>query len=130
MADNLAEYGIAVLHSAVRGVHVYRVFPKLGQTLHLEHDKKSVHKHSVGVYLAINRKNCLVGHVAREHAALVSRWLGKGGVVQSVTTGDKIKWSKRAGGHEIAMDIHFISRDEVQMFDMKTSFKRKHYVPQ
>ncbi len=62
---------IAVLHSAVRGIHVYRRKPAVGTLLKLESDDKSKYKNSVGVYEGTN----IVGHIAREHSRLVLHWL-------------------------------------------------------
>ncbi len=41
-----------------------------------------------------------------------------------------VSWSKRAGGHEMAIDINFLSEDEIQTRDMNKSFRNIHYEPQ
>ena len=41
---------IALLKTAVKGVHVYRNIPKQGTNVEIKHDSDSAEKHSVGVY--------------------------------------------------------------------------------
>ena len=42
---------------------------------------------------------------------------------------ERVKWSRRAGGHEMAIDIYFLSEDEIQTRDMNVAFERTHYIP-
>ena len=73
----------------------------------------------------------IVGHVAREHARLMWTLLQRDDVaIEGFSTGGKPRWSKRAGGHEVAITIHVISKDEELIRDMNTLFKRKHYIVQ
>lgn len=113
--ESFSGVSVAILHSAVRGVHVYRLFPDKYTNLIIRKDEKSAHKNAVGVYL-LNGK--LVGHVAFEHSKLTYRWLSKGKNATGVITGNAATWSRRAGGHEIAIDIMFMSKDEEQMQDI------------
>ena len=46
---------LAVLHSAVRGMHYYRVFPPHNVFLHLKVDQTSKYRYSVGVYRQENK---------------------------------------------------------------------------
>ena len=75
--DGLA---IAVLHSAVRGMHVYHRFPPKNIFLKLAKDEKSIFRDSVGVFQDLSCTK-LIGHVAAEHAKLLTRWLNSGGRV-------------------------------------------------
>ena len=123
-------YGIAVLHSAVRGVHEYRVFPNRLTSLELDIDLKSTFKNSVGVYcVSDHSRHCMVGHVAREHSRLVYKWLKTDNHVTAIVTDDRVRWSRRAGEHEMAIDLLFMSKDEEQMKDLHVSFKSRHYIP-
>ncbi len=74
MAYNFETLSVAVLHSAVRGMHIYRLFPASNIFLDLKLDDKSKFKYSVGVY---DVNGGMVGHVASEHAKLVTRWLNQ-----------------------------------------------------
>ena len=57
-------YEIAVLHSAVRDVHEYRVFPNRLAQLELHIDLDSTFKNSVGVY-------CVDKHAKWQRSALI-----------------------------------------------------------
>jgi len=46
---------LAVLHSAVRGMHYYRVFPPHNVFLHLKVDQTSKYSYSVEVYRQENK---------------------------------------------------------------------------
>ncbi len=73
MAYNLETLSVAVLLSTVRGVNpgVCRLFPAASNIfLDLKLDDKSKFKYTVGVY---EMKDDMIGHVASEHAKLVTR---------------------------------------------------------
>ena len=70
---HLAGHSIVILKTAVRGVHVYKEEPDIGTCLTLSVEKGSKFKHAVLVKLKSNGKT--VGHVAKEHARLVSKWI-------------------------------------------------------
>ena len=58
--DYLQNSAMAVLKSAVRGVHVYRIFPKKSSKLDIRKDLHSEYKYSMGVYLLSGKiKKCL-----------------------------------------------------------------------
>ena len=115
-------YGIAELHSAVRGVHEYRVFPNRLAQLELHIDLDSTFKNSVGVYCVDNHsRHRMVGHVAREHSRLVYKWLKTDNRVTAIITDDRVRWSRRAG-HEMGIDLLLMSKDEEQMKDLQASF--------
>ena len=116
--ENLNDFGIAILHSVVRGVHVYRSFPQINTILTLKEEPKSPYRFAVGMC----ENNLMVGHIDNAHAKLTCRWLRHECKVHAVVTDDTVKWSKRAGGHEIAMDICVLSKDEQQMQDLQLSF--------
>ena len=53
-------YGIAVLHSVVRSVYEYRIFPNMLTSLELKIDSKSTFKNSVSVYRYCVDDNSLI----------------------------------------------------------------------
>ena len=66
--------------------------------------------------------------MAREHSRLISVLHERQGViVEGYVTNEKPRWSRRAGGYEIAIDINIISPDAELIKDMKSVFATKHY---
>ena len=63
---------VAVLHSSVRGVHVYRRMPATGTKLLLRIDQASKYRNAIGVY---ELNGGMVGHVGAEHCNLIARWM-------------------------------------------------------
>ena len=63
---------VAVLHSAVRGVHVYRRYPSKGTKLQLKRDLGSAYKDAV---LVQTMNTDVVGHLVAEYAKLVDKWV-------------------------------------------------------
>ena len=62
------------LHSAVRGVHIYRRYPSEGTKLQLRRDVGSAYKNAV---LVQTMNADVVGHLAAEHSKLVGKWIGE-----------------------------------------------------
>lgn len=65
---DLVGKAVAVLHSSVRGLHHYRIFPERNTTLKIKRDTTSQHRYSMGVYL----EQELIEHIGYEHSKLVS----------------------------------------------------------
>ncbi len=63
MADSSLDLGLAtsILHSAVRGMHVYRIFSSHNIFMALRVDLASKYRHSFGVY---DTGDNLVGHTS------------------------------------------------------------------
>ena len=69
--SQLAGKSIVILKTAVRGVHVYNIEPEIGTLLTLTVEKGSKYNHAV----LVKSNGKTVGHVAKEHARLVTKWI-------------------------------------------------------
>ena len=72
---SLKGYSIAILLSAVRGVHVFNVYPDKGAQLQLCRDVNSTYPTVMQCLLMKTLPGETVGHVAAEHAKLVAKWI-------------------------------------------------------
>lgn len=66
---------IAVLKSAVRGIHVYQYIPAKGAVVSLSNTQDIQVKAKYPRAIQVTHEGKMVGHLAAEHTNLVFRWL-------------------------------------------------------